>query len=191
MPRSALSWFMVVLSLVFSAYAQAATIRVEAFVDGRSQLILNGNTAQWRHFDYGGPGYDANLPTTINGRIWYPQWPGDPRNCNGCYSASFNGVSPAISAVAQTVTLNAIQARENLSIVQQPSAGNAYTLIVEFDDNTTGGGAWYVVDLDVPFVEQTTTAAQAVPSLGQWGMLLLMAATALAGISVMRRQRTA
>jgi len=189
--RATLPLFMAVLSVVFSAFAQAATIRVEAYIDGRSQLILKGNTAQWQHFDYGAPGYDDDRPTRINGLSWYPQWSGDPRDCNGCYSDSFTGVSPAISAVAQTVTFNAIQAREGLAILQQPSSGNDYSLILEFNDNVTGGGDWYIVELDVPFVEEPIAAPTAVPSLNQWGMLLLMGATAFAGLYVLRRQRTA
>lgn len=190
--RATLSLFLATLSTVFCAYAQSATIRVEAYIDGRSQLVLSGSTAQWQHFDYGAPGYDDDLPTRINGRSWYPQWSGDPRDCNGCYSSTFDGVSPAISAVDQTVTFNAIQARENLSILQQPSAGNGYTLILDFNDNNTGGGAWYVLDLDVPYVDETPVVTpQAVPSLSEWGMILLMAATAIAGMFAMRRQRTA
>ena len=157
----------------------------------RRQLVLKGNTAQWQHFDYGAPGYDDDLPTRINGSSWYPQWSGDPRDCNGCYSGIFSGVSPAISAVTQTVMLNTIQAREDLAIVQQPSAGNDYTLILGFDDNSAGGAAWYVLELEVPFVEATSVSPRPVPSLSEWGMILLMTATAIAGMSAMRRQRTA
>ncbi len=175
MRRATLHVLFAALSTVFCAYVQAATIRVEAYIDGRSQLILKGGTAQWQHFDYGAPGYDDNLPTRINGRSWYPEWSGDPRDCNGCYSGIFTGVSPALSAVDQTVTVNAIQAREDWAIVQQPSAGNDYTLILGFDDNSAGGGAWYVLDLDVPNVEPTPVTTQGVPSLGEWGMMLLMA----------------
>ena len=189
--RATLHALFAALSTVLCAYAQAATIRVEAYIDGRSQLVLKGNTAQWQHFDYGAPGYDDDLPTRINGSSWYPQWSGDPRDCNGCYSGIFSGVSPAISAVTQTVMLNTIQAREDLAIVQQPSAGNDYTLILGFDDNSAGGAAWYVLELEVPFVEATSVSPRPVPSLSEWGMILLMTATAIAGMSAMRRQRTA
>jgi len=192
MRRATLHVLFAALSTVLCAYVQAATIRVEAFIDGKSLLILKGGTAQWQHFDYGAPGYDDGLATRINGRNWYPQWSGDPRDCNGCYSNTFNGVSPAISAVDQTVTYDVIQARDDLAIVQQPSASNDYTLILGFDDNNTGGAAWYSVDLNVPFVDETPVVTpRAVPSLGEWGMILLMAATAIAGMFAMRRQRTA
>jgi len=44
----------------------------------------------------------------------------------------------------------------------------------------------------VPFVDETPVVTpRAVPSLGEWGMILLMAATAIAGMFAMRRQRTA
>ena len=71
------------------------------------------------------------------------------------------------------------------------AAGNDYTLILGFDDNSAGGAAWYVLELEVPFVEATSVSPRPVPSLSEWGMILLMTATAIVGMSAMRRQRTA
>ena len=175
----------VVVLQVGASVAEAATIRVRAYIDGRSQLMLSGNTAQWRHYEWGGPGYDDNLPTTINSAPWYPQWSGDPRDCGGCTSNVFTGVQPAISAVDQTVTLIPFDVRDSATIVQQPLASNDYTLIVELNDNVSSGGYWYTVDLDVDYVEAN------VPTLSQWGIAVLTALTALSAVMLLRRRRTA
>ena len=88
----------------------AESITIEALIDGRSQLILQSNTAQWFHIDFAAPGRhdDGNNggrfePTVINGVEWLPVWPDEPdsenRNCN-CFSDVFEGVVPGISEVA-------------------------------------------------------------------------------------------
>ena len=72
-------------------------------------------------------------------------------NCN-CYSDIFSGVAPALPLVTQTLTLTRVQARDgvpSVTIIQQPSTANDYNLIVEFND-TTGGAAWYIIQLDFP-----------------------------------------
>jgi hypothetical protein len=63
------------------------TIDIQAFIDGRDQLIIQGNTLQWDHIDYAAVGryLGANEPTiittTLNGVTqlnqtdWYPTWP--------------------------------------------------------------------------------------------------------------------
>lgn len=43
-----------------------------------------------------------------------------------------------------------IEARGSVEIIQQPLAGNDYTLILEFDDNPEGGSAWYEVQVGFP-----------------------------------------
>lgn len=84
--------------------AQAETLseftrEIRTDIDGRRQLILRGNTAQWQHFDYAAPGRHefANYPTTLNGGV--PTGPDIPdaenRDC-ACSSSVFTGVSPAL-----------------------------------------------------------------------------------------------
>ena len=41
--------------------------------------------------------------------------------------------------------MEVIQARDTVSIVELPSAANDYTLVIEFDDNASGGADWYEV----------------------------------------------
>jgi hypothetical protein len=182
-----LTVMMVALLTVLPSFVQAATIKVEAFIDGRSQLILRGNTAQWQHFDYSAPGVPEsdNYPTIINSANWTPSWTGNPNNCDGCFSNIFSGVCPGLSASEQTVNLNVIQARDSVSIVQQPSLINNYTLIVEFDDNGPGGAAWYIIELDFP----SSQACPAVPAVNEWGMIIFTTLAGLGAFYFLRIQR--
>jgi hypothetical protein len=177
--------FVITLAILIPGYVQADIIRVEAWIDGTSQLHIQGNTAQWHHFDYSAPGLEGgNFPTIINYLAWFPTWPGSPYNCSGCVSSVFTGVNPSLNAVDQTVGLNIIQARDSVSIVQQPAAANNYTLIVEFDDNGPGGADWYIIELDAPF----TTRATAVPTINEWGMILFISLAGLVAVHFLRRE---
>lgn len=157
----------------------AETIAVQAWIDGRSQLILKANTAQWYHLDYTAPGRGGvTYPTIINGVDWFPVWPGDPGNpdnsfCN-CFSDVFAGVNPPLPASALPVGLNILQARADVSIVQQPSAGNDFELIVEFNDNGPGGADWYIIELQT---------ADPIPAASASGVVLF--ALLIAGAAVL------
>lgn len=135
-------------------------IRIEANIDGRSRLMLRGNTAQWHHIDFAAPGRlddpgycghsQLYLPTIINDVEWFPEWPDVPtpenRSCN-CSSDTFEEVAPALPASARTPVLNVIQGRYRTQIVQAPGADNDYTTIIEFDDNPYGCASNYIVEL--------------------------------------------
>lgn len=138
--------------LIGHASTLTQTIRVEALIDGRSQLILRGDTAQWFNLDYAAPGRHEfrNEPTIINGVEWYPVWPDYPdaenRSCH-CYSDIFYGVEPPLPQSDMTVTLNIIRSRYDTHIAQYPDAGNNYALIIEFNDNPPGGSDIYINDV--------------------------------------------
>ncbi len=152
---------------------QRATLNVRAFIDGRSDLIIQCDTVHWYHLDYAAPGrhFDApggNVPTFLNGTEWCPGWPGDPvglqacapvnneSRCGGCRSleeSDFIGV-PTLAAQPQTVDLDVIQARAGVTIIQQPNQSNGFTLIVEFNDNPPGGPDWYEINLN--YLEDAT-----------------------------------
>jgi hypothetical protein len=99
-----------------TATAAMQTLRVEALIDGRSQLIVRGNTAQWFHLDWAAPGRHLfrNEPTVINGVSWFPVWPDIPdaenRDCH-CYSDVFTGVDPPLPLRDVAVDLRPIQSR--------------------------------------------------------------------------------
>lgn len=139
-------------------------LALTAYIDGRSQLVMQGGSIYWHHFDFAAPGrhFDApggNVPTTFNGDPWYPVWPGDPPNhnpadpidnevrCGDCTTIDNYLDAPPLAAKEQVVALNAISARGEVSIVQQPSAQNDFTLIVEFDDDMLSGPEWYSIVL--------------------------------------------
>lgn len=128
------------------------TLRVEALVDGGSQLVLRGGTAQWRHQTKAAPGrhLGADMPTVVNGVTWMPEWPdpGENRDCGGCTSSLFDGLTPPLPAAEQQVILTALDARHEVAIAQQPSAANDFTLIIDFDDVQPSGSAWYVIEID-------------------------------------------
>jgi hypothetical protein len=130
------------------------TMRIQALIDGRSQLLLRGNTAQWHHFDFAAPGrHDfQNVPTVINGVVWLPVWPDQPdaenRDCD-CVSDVFLGVEPPLPPTAAPVQLRTIRSRFDTQIVQQPTAANDFTLIIEFNDNPPGGDDFYIAEIDV------------------------------------------
>ena len=127
-----------------------STITVKALIDGRSQLILSGATAQWRHLDYAAPGthMGVDLPTVINGMAWYPEWPeeGENYSCD-CYSDIFSGVEPPIPRAVIDVGLRVIQGRGEVTIIETPKATNGYALVVEFDDNPISGSVEYRIEL--------------------------------------------
>jgi hypothetical protein len=187
--------FAVLLVLVLLAWtssdavADTCPIRISAWIDGRSQLILKGNTAQWHHLEANAPGREGGVtePTIINGVDWFPVWPGDPgdplnHSCN-CFSDVFDGVNPPLPSQDMTVVLREIQVRQEVSVIQQPSAANDYTLIIEFNDNQPGGAAWYTVEFDVP------GTCSGIPTLNQWGMIILSLLVAASALWLIRRRK--
>lgn len=132
-------------------------IRVEALIDGRSQLTLSGNTAQWSHFHFVLPGKadGRDEPTIINGIDWFPIWTGDCNtcvlnvdpDCSTCSSNTFNSVIPGLPSEDMTTDLKIIESRNQVNVVQSPNSSNGYTLIIEFDDNLPPGAEWYIVDI--------------------------------------------
>src|SRR5690242_6268178 len=56
------------------------TLTVRAFIDGRSTLVLRGNTVHWFHADFAAPGRHngVNFATFLNDTAWFPTWPDVP-----------------------------------------------------------------------------------------------------------------
>jgi len=134
------------------APGQSRRIRVEAYIDGRSRLIVQGNTIQWHQFEWNRPGQLGNelLPTSINDVQWFPEWPdpdGTEKSDAKNYSGKFGALQPPLPATPVHVEVKRITGRGKIFVVQQPAANNQYTLIVEFNDNSFKGAAYYIVDL--------------------------------------------
>jgi hypothetical protein len=128
-------------------------LHVEAWMDGRSNLIITGNQLRWHHFQYAAPGREqfVNLPTKLDAAEWYPTWPDVPnaenRDCN-CDSST-TALAAAVPRAASTTRLTVVQARRMPSVLQMPSAANDYTLVVELTDVGSSGSAWHFIDIDV------------------------------------------
>jgi hypothetical protein len=106
---------------------------------------------QWVHLEYEAPGQQGggNKPTVINGKPWSPQWPGklDPNQNPQIESGKYDRLDPPMPQSAMKINLKTIKAREEVHVVQEPSAENQYTLIVEFNDGTVGGADDYIVEI--------------------------------------------
>ena len=124
-------------------------LRVRALIDGQSQLVLQGKTVTWHVIRSAAPGrWDGrNEATTLSGTPWMPVWPsaGDNRDCN-CDSQPSPPIPAGLRAIEQAVTLTKIAGRGAVTINEQPSAANGYTLKVDFSDSSSGAG-WYEIVL--------------------------------------------
>lgn len=128
------------------------SIRVQAYIDGRSQLRIKGATAQWYHNEYAAPGMHNNLnrPTVLNDKDWHPKFiDAGPFAAIGFLSVSdiYDGIAPPLPAKAVEVKIQKVRARGNVRVLQQPAADNDFTLVIEIDDADAGGPIDYVVDL--------------------------------------------
>jgi hypothetical protein len=130
--------------LASAKHTETMTVTIRAFIDGRSDLILQDDNAQWHHFDFSVPGKNGgnNFATIFDGDKWFPTWPPlDGNNgCSGCFSNVFHdaGLPDEFSAV----TLKVISCRESCTLTS-----NGSQLTIHYDDNAIGGAAWYVVKL--------------------------------------------
>ena len=133
---------------------EPVTVRIEALIDGRSQLRLSGATVQWFHIEFAAPGrHDGqHLPTLIDGIAWFPTWPDDPtdenRDC-GCLSDVGTLIDPPLPQVPSVATLTAVQVPNVAAVIEQPSAGNDFTTVVELDDTGHAGSDTYVVEVEL------------------------------------------
>jgi uncharacterized repeat protein (TIGR01451 family) len=177
------------------------TINISAYIDGRSMLIITGDTVQWHHLDWAAPGRHGfvNLPTIINGFDWYPQWADVPdaenRWCD-CYSSKYENLSPPLPESDMEIELHVIQARHLVSIAQYPAADNDYALILDFNDNPPGGADWYECELDVTVepppppmeVGGTIYPVNKLSVLIPW---IALAAVLIVGVTIVVRRRRA
>jgi hypothetical protein len=136
---------------------------IQAHVGGRSELIIQGNKLQWHHLkgpapglerQFWNPGMDANSPTIVDSNLgpnitWVPEgWPINLGNGTHpeSYSSVFNGLTPVLPSDGRCWRLEQLWGDGKTEIVQQPSSSNDYTMVIRFDDLTTGrhGGLYHL-----------------------------------------------
>jgi len=150
-------------SALLTASGSTYTYTFTACMDGRDLLMIQGSTLQWQHLDYQAVGLANDCPpgatdavgvdTTNNGTAglstsWLPTWAQNPPP-SGTLSSTFTGLSPALPSGPMTVSLNVIAARTSLTIYQQPSAANDWTLILDFNDDPLPGATVYIGEVTV------------------------------------------
>ncbi len=178
------------------ASANTITIDVSAYIDGRDQLIIKDDTLQWHHLDYaavgrhGGHDYPTTVSTYLDGVVqmndfdWTPVWNESGEIRHEAYSEIFDGLTPSLPSGPMTVSLTPLQSRNATTIWQYPDSTNDFTLIVEFNDNQSGGAAWYESSLTIE------TAAAPVPEPATM-LLFGTGLSALAGLGIRRRKNRA
>jgi hypothetical protein len=147
---------------------QAYTLQIDAYIDGRSLLVMQGNTIQWHNEAYVVPGkhegfnFPTKLTTTDMSLVeWYPDWPNG--TSGNVFSDTFTGLNRPLASIGQTVSLlnytYDVRDMEGgmefgtplytmVYISQQPSSANNYTLIIAFDDAPYYGSYWYTATID-------------------------------------------
>ena len=181
------------------ARAGTTVLDITAFIDGRDQLTIKGNTLQWQHFadsSLNGFGLAAvgrasgqNLPTVISSTVngvtkmnsfnWTPTWPDAPPNeiRYDAVSSIFTGLTPSLPSNASNFTLTPIENRYSTTITQTPNASNGYALTFQFNDDPPLGGAEYrtLISYTTPDAvpeSSTTVSFGLLFILGVGGMLL-------------------
>lgn len=119
-----------------------------SLLDGSDVLKIRGNELWFEHRNFVLPGkwighFDdsGNEPTYINRDAWVPQWNGD---ISAPYVAKARLLPEGSQFEARLVTP---QDRGSVTIVQQPSAQNGFTLSLLLDDDSAVGAAWYQVEI--------------------------------------------
>jgi uncharacterized delta-60 repeat protein len=159
---------------------------IQAFIDGRDQLVFRGNTLQWSHYENAAVGRweGHNEPTIISTAMggqpvltnvsWIPTWP-EPPPAEIRYPANsslFTGLAPAMPASENlNVVLTAISVRGAATVVQTPSTTNAFALVIDFDDNPLGGADWYHISLAVTLPEPPSVVTPPASSTAEVGSL--------------------
>ena len=184
-----LKWSVLTLAVILSyagqVFAGSITLEISALIDGRDQLIIQGDTLQWHHFDFAAVGRHLGrneptiITTTLNGILvmdhvaWIPDWPLPPPDeiRFEAFSSVFTGLTPAIPSQDIPVTLQAIDARSILHLVQLPATSNGFATILEFDDNGPSSSAQY--DGLLTFTSQSVPEPSTLSFLGLGGVLVL------------------
>jgi len=164
------------MSLCAMLLFSASTLRADVFtytvttcIDGQDHLILNSSGLQWQYNSFTPVGIarsdctttPTSISSTLNGAsiltnaVFNPVFPGGSNPVPGALSQVFV-LSPTFPTSISAVSLTVLMGRESLTISQMPSTANGETLILDFNDNSTGGAALYSAKV-------TVTGTNAVP----------------------------
>jgi hypothetical protein len=141
------------------ASASQCTLKVKAFIDGRSVLAIEGDKAHWIHQSWAAPGRlgGSNLPTLLTyagtENSWTPQWPNSGENrvfypLSSVHSVDSHAGVPAYTG-AGPVALDVITARGSVTVTEDAESNHSRKyLLVTFNDEAPNGGADYEICLN-------------------------------------------
>jgi hypothetical protein len=145
--------FVFVLSLSSHASLQTQQsgtklVTILSLIDGSDVLKIRGNELWFEHRNFVLPGKwvddsdaSGNEPTYINSEAWAPKWSGD---VSLPYVFKARLLPEGSQVDAKLVTPHD---RGSVTILQQPSAQNNFTVSILLDDDSVPGAAWYQVEL--------------------------------------------
>jgi hypothetical protein len=146
--------FCVAAAVLVATSARAGVdVTVSALIDGRSVIEIRNGQLWWHHLDYAAPGLLANnnVPTSVNGYAWYPQWPGfsGEVRCGGCLSTKLDLVTAGIylGPAPRLTSMTIVSARYSATVLTTPSAANGFLTEIDLNDDPLAGGATYTVTL--------------------------------------------
>lgn len=115
-------------------------------IDGRSRMVIGTYYAWYHHDDYAAPGRHfyfgegdpssrSERATWLQGEEWYPEWPEDGENrwCD-CESSVYESAPPhevLVPYADAEITMEVIEGRGEVTILDYPSADNGYELTIE------------------------------------------------------------
>lgn len=171
--------FVVFAGLWVSEYAFASTVGygVSVWIDGDSVLYIQGNTLRWTtrqyqnvgSYNYSVPFTTTNVTTTVDGITsqsfqWQPAY-----SQGGSTSDPYVGLSPALPMLPAMYSVSVSHGRGVVSVLQNPSASNNYTLGIDFNDAPQPGADLYTVTITPA---GCASAAVPVPTPGtKWSQL--------------------
>ncbi|MGD0112248.1 MAG: DUF4034 domain-containing protein [Armatimonadota bacterium] len=149
-------------ALVTVATAGTITYEVQAFIDSRDDLVIQGCTLKWHHIDGAAPGRwqghneATTIASTLDGKpvlagvAWTPVWPKPaPDEIRfPADSAAYTTLGPPLPAAEVAATLAVVSGPMPVTITQNPMAANGYTLVVHFQDDAPDAN-WYDVRIAI------------------------------------------
>ncbi len=115
-----------------------SSLTFRAYIDGIDNIHIQGNRLWYEHLLWAKPGLQNgnNFLTTINGEDWQPTWQEDTSN-------KFTADEPLIQTdEGFFYTVDVLEGRGIVGLIQIPNSGNDYETIVYVYDNG-GGAGWY------------------------------------------------
>lgn len=115
-------------------------IRFRCYVDGSTELHLQGSKLWFVHRTWMKPGYTEKGKTEVtlvNGQKWDPTW-----HNNTSSKAELVGIAVPNKG-SPTVKVEQVQARGSVKVKQHPAEDNDYTAVILMDDGAIPAQAWY------------------------------------------------